>query len=211
MPDAFGLLGGAPWADPGYVAQGLEPCAAGLSGRQRIKAAVEDSNVVGGSYSGLALADDGQTAHTQLGVIHGIAVRPDRRRRGAATALRTTCEDYLAEEGSRSSPVAGRLNRGYPGPVRPGSPFPPVVEGEAGAHPPGVRLRLRDARADCCPAPASRWAAVIVTGYDAVGGCTTAEPENPPHPGSPRRGRVSARRWPTAGRRGPGRSSRPRR
>lgn len=63
--------------------------------------AVEDSNVVGGSYSGLALAEDGQTAHTQLGVIHGIAVRPDRRRRGAATALLTTCEDYLAEEGAR--------------------------------------------------------------------------------------------------------------
>nr|WP_228873940.1 GNAT family N-acetyltransferase [Streptomyces halstedii] len=56
---------------------------------------------VGGSYSGLALAGDGQTAHTQLGVIHGIAVRPDRRCRGAATALLTACEDYLAEEGAR--------------------------------------------------------------------------------------------------------------
>ncbi|MFE7485163.1 GNAT family N-acetyltransferase [Streptomyces sp. NPDC057552] len=101
MPDAFGLMGGAPWADPGYVAQGLESCAAGLSGRQRIKVAVEGSLVAGGSYSGLALAEDGQTAHTQLGVVHGIAVRPDHRLRGAASALLTACEDYLAEEGAR--------------------------------------------------------------------------------------------------------------
>ncbi|MEU4077722.1 GNAT family N-acetyltransferase [Streptomyces venezuelae] len=101
MPEAFGLMGGAAWADPDYVAQGLESCAAGLSGRQRIKVAVEGSRVAGGSYSGLALAEDGQTAHTQLGVIHGIAVRSDRRRRGAASALLTACEDYLAEEGAR--------------------------------------------------------------------------------------------------------------
>ncbi|MCX4967165.1 hypothetical protein OHA98_20725 [Streptomyces sp. NBC_00654] len=26
MPEEFGPLGGAPWADPGYVAQGLECC-----------------------------------------------------------------------------------------------------------------------------------------------------------------------------------------
>ncbi|MET9779349.1 GNAT family N-acetyltransferase, partial [Streptomyces sp. NPDC006367] len=101
MPEAFGFMGGAPWAGPGYIAQGLESCAAGLSGRQRIKVALEDSLVAGGSYSGLALADDGQTAHTQLGVIHGIAVRPDRRRRGAASALLTACEDYLGDEGAR--------------------------------------------------------------------------------------------------------------
>ncbi|MGW0672584.1 N-acetyltransferase family protein [Streptomyces sp. NPDC002746] len=101
MPEAFGFMGGAAWMDPGYVAQGLESCAAGLSGRQKIKVALEGSEVVGCSYSGLALAADGQTAHTQLGVVHGIAVRPDRRRHGAASALLTACEDYLGGEGER--------------------------------------------------------------------------------------------------------------
>ncbi|MER0476805.1 GNAT family N-acetyltransferase [Streptomyces sp. Edi2] len=101
MPEAFGLMGGAPWTDPAYVAEGLEVCAAGLSGRQKVKVALEGSGVVGCSFSGLALAGDGQTAHTQLGIIHGIAVRPDRRRHGAASALLTTCEDYLGDEGAR--------------------------------------------------------------------------------------------------------------
>jgi ribosomal protein S18 acetylase RimI-like enzyme len=101
MPEAFGLLGGAPWQDPAYIAEGLEACAANLSARQKLKVAAEASRVVGCSFSGLALAPDGQTAHTQIGVIQGIAVRPDRRRRGAASALLAACEDYLGEEGAR--------------------------------------------------------------------------------------------------------------
>ncbi|MFJ2217960.1 GNAT family N-acetyltransferase [Streptomyces sp. NPDC101062] len=127
MPEAFGFMGGTPWADPGYVAQGLESCAAGLSGRQKIKVALQGPSVVGCSYSGLVLADDRQTAHTQLGVIHGIAVRPDRRRHGAASALLTACEDYLGAEGAsvmlaevRPRSVGFFAARGYataPGPA----------------------------------------------------------------------------------------------
>ncbi|MEY9842890.1 GNAT family N-acetyltransferase [Streptacidiphilus sp. EB103A] len=101
MPEAFGLMGGAPWTDPAYVAEGLAVCAAGLSGRQRVKVALLDATVVGCSYSGLALGPDGQTAHREIGLIHGVAVRPDSRRPGAASALLTACEEYLGREGAR--------------------------------------------------------------------------------------------------------------
>lgn len=99
MPEAFGIYGAA-WTDPAYVAEGLESCAAGLSGRQKVKVAREEE-VVGCSFSGLALADDGQAAYTDLGVIHGIAVHPEWRRRGVAAALLAECEEYLRYEGVR--------------------------------------------------------------------------------------------------------------
>ncbi|MFJ5819364.1 GNAT family N-acetyltransferase [Streptomyces sp. NPDC093108] len=44
---------------------------------------------------------DGATAHTEFGLIHGIAVRPESRRQGVATALLTACEEYLDREGAR--------------------------------------------------------------------------------------------------------------
>jgi ribosomal protein S18 acetylase RimI-like enzyme len=100
LPAAFGLFGG-PWADPDYIADGLAACAANLSSRQRVKVALASSKVVGSSYSGLALAPDGVTAYTEVGVIHGIAVRPESRGRGAATALLAACEDDLRTEGAR--------------------------------------------------------------------------------------------------------------
>jgi ribosomal protein S18 acetylase RimI-like enzyme len=102
MPEAFGLVGGFEWQDPDYIAEGLASCAA-LSGRQKIKVALlgSGSQVVGSSFSGRALAPDGQTAHPEIGVIHGIAVRPESRRTGAASALLTECEAYLVEEGAR--------------------------------------------------------------------------------------------------------------
>ena len=119
MPEAFGIYGAA-WADPAYVAEGLESCAAGLSGRQKVKVAREKELVVGCSFSGLALADDGQTAYTDLGVIHAIAVHPDRRRRGVAAALLATCEEYLRHDGARvmiaevrPQAVAFFADRGY--------------------------------------------------------------------------------------------------
>ncbi|MGK5531527.1 GNAT family N-acetyltransferase [Streptomyces sp. URMC 129] len=101
MPLAFGLLGGAAWQDPAYIAGGLESCAAGLSAKQKIKVALAGMEVVGSSYSGLALAPDGQTAHREIGVVHGVAVRPENRRHGAASALLAACEKYLIEEGAR--------------------------------------------------------------------------------------------------------------
>lgn len=101
MPAAYGLMGGAVWQDPDYVAAGLASCAQGLSGREKIKVALMSETVVGSSFSRLALAPDGATAHTEIGVIHGIAVRPDSRRHGAATALLTACEDDLSQEGAR--------------------------------------------------------------------------------------------------------------
>ncbi|MYS33399.1 ribosomal protein S18 acetylase RimI-like enzyme [Streptomyces sp. KhCrAH-43] len=101
MPDAYGLMGGAPWRDPDYVAAGLASCAKGLSGREKIKVARLGETVVGSSFSRLALAPDGATAHTEIGIIHGIAVRPENRRQGAATALLAECEEYLRREGAR--------------------------------------------------------------------------------------------------------------
>lgn len=101
MPDAYGLMGGAAWRDPGYVAAGLASCAKGLSGREKLKVALLGSTVVGSSFSRLALAPDGATAHTEIGIIHGIAVRPENRRQGAATALLAECEEYLRREGAR--------------------------------------------------------------------------------------------------------------
>ncbi|MFF9786260.1 GNAT family N-acetyltransferase [Streptomyces nigrescens] len=47
------------------------------------------------------MAPDGATAHTEIGIIHGIAVRPENRRKGAATALLAECEEYLRREGAR--------------------------------------------------------------------------------------------------------------
>lgn len=101
MPAAYGLIGGAVWQDPEYVAAGLASCAKGLSARERIKVALMDSTVVGSSFSRLALSPDGATAYTEIGVIHGIAVQPDSRRQGAATALLAACEEYLSQEGAR--------------------------------------------------------------------------------------------------------------
>lgn len=101
MPDAYGFMGGAVWRDPAYVAAGLASCAKGLSGREKLKVALLGSTVVGSSFSRLALAPDGATAHTQIGIIHGIAVRPENRRHGAATALLAECEEYLHREGAR--------------------------------------------------------------------------------------------------------------
>ncbi|MEU7031878.1 GNAT family N-acetyltransferase [Streptomyces sp. NPDC046275] len=101
MPDAYGLMGGAPRRDPDYVAAGLASCAKDLSGREKLKVARLGETVVGSSYSRLALAPDGTTAHTEIGIIHGIAVRPENRRQGAATALLAECEEYLRREGAR--------------------------------------------------------------------------------------------------------------
>ncbi|MFI1189395.1 GNAT family N-acetyltransferase [Streptomyces californicus] len=101
MPDAYGLMGGAPWRDPDYVAAGLASCAKGLSGREKIKVARLGEAVVGSSFSRLALAPDRATAHTEIGIIHGIAVRPENRRQGAAAALLAECEEYLCREGAR--------------------------------------------------------------------------------------------------------------
>lgn len=100
MPDAYGFVGGAPWRDPGYVAAGLANCAMGLSGRERIKVARRGETIVGSSFSRLALAPDNATAHTEIGIIHGIAVRPENRRQGAAAALLAACEEYLRDEGA---------------------------------------------------------------------------------------------------------------
>lgn len=101
MPDAYGLMGGAAWQDPAYVAAGLASCAKGLSGREKLKVALLGPAVVGSSFSRLALAPDGATAHTEIGIVHGIAVRPENRRHGAATALLAECEEYLHREGAR--------------------------------------------------------------------------------------------------------------
>jgi GNAT superfamily N-acetyltransferase len=101
MPAAYGLMGGTTWRDPDFVAAGLASCAKGLSGREKIKVALLGSTVVGTSFSRLALASDGATAHTEIGIIHGIAVRPESRRQGAATALLAECEEYLHREGAR--------------------------------------------------------------------------------------------------------------
>lgn len=101
MPHAFGLVGGGVWRDPAYVAGGLASCAAGLSGRQKVKVVRAGSEVVGCSFSGLALAPGGRTAYSEIGIIHGIAVRPESRRRGAASALLGACEAYLVREGAR--------------------------------------------------------------------------------------------------------------
>ncbi|MET8816136.1 GNAT family N-acetyltransferase [Streptomyces sp. NPDC004549] len=101
MPYAYGLMGGAPWQDPDYVAAGLASCAKGLSGREKLKVALLGSTVVGSSFSRLALAPDMATAHTEIGLIHGIAVRPESRRQGAATALLTACEEDLGRAGAR--------------------------------------------------------------------------------------------------------------
>ncbi|MEU5196100.1 GNAT family N-acetyltransferase [Streptomyces scabiei] len=101
MPDAYGLRGGPVWQDPDYVAAGLASCAKGLSGREKIKVALMNEAVVGASFSRLALGPDGATAHTEIGVVHGIAVRAESRRQGVATALLMACEEYLSQERAR--------------------------------------------------------------------------------------------------------------
>lgn len=102
MPDAFGLLGGRPWLDRAYVAEGIASCAANLSAKQRLKVALDGGLVVGCSFHGLAInATDAGRAHTEIGVIHGIAVDRSRRRCGVGTALLDASERELRAEGAR--------------------------------------------------------------------------------------------------------------
>jgi ribosomal protein S18 acetylase RimI-like enzyme len=101
MPEAFGLLGGRPWTDPAYVLAGLESIAAELSARTRMKVVCVDGKVVGCAYTALALHPDNVTAHPEVGVVHGIAVRPDYRGRGLGSLLLANSEAQLVDDGAR--------------------------------------------------------------------------------------------------------------
>ena len=112
MPAAFGLFGGPSWADPDYVAAGLQSCAAKLSGRERITVATVDGTVAGCSFARRAIAPDGKTAWPEIGTRGGVAVAPEFRRIGVGTALVKSDEDYLRDLGARVMLVEVRPQAG---------------------------------------------------------------------------------------------------
>jgi GNAT superfamily N-acetyltransferase len=108
MPSAFGLVGGDPWTDPAYVAEGLASCARKMSGRERITVATVEGTVAGCSFARRALAADGRTAWREIGTRGGVAVAPEFRRLGVGAALVKADEDYLRDLGARVMLVEAR-------------------------------------------------------------------------------------------------------
>jgi ribosomal protein S18 acetylase RimI-like enzyme len=101
MPAAGGLLSGAMWVDPAYVAAGIDNCAADLSAKQKLKVVSLGDEVVGCSFTGLGLLEEPPfTVFETVGAIHAIAVAPEHRRRGAGSALLAACEEDLHGNGA---------------------------------------------------------------------------------------------------------------
>lgn len=99
MPTAFGILGGAQWANPEYVLDGIYTMQSEMSSRTELVVAAVGTEVVGCAAHYLAWR--GENVYPAVGISMGIAVAPQHQGRGFGRALLAHRDAYLTRVGAK--------------------------------------------------------------------------------------------------------------